>query len=571
MSIRILPSDVVHRIAAGEVIDRPYAVVKELMENSIDAHATFIQVAIRNGGKTYISVRDNGWGIKKDELELAIQRHTTSKLPKDDLSDVRTLGFRGEGLPSIAAGSRLHISSRTPDEDTGWSLFAEGGKVHPLKPVPQDMGTHVEVKDLFYALPSRLRFLKTDAWESEFILVTFKKLALAYPSIRFTLKVDKHEIFDLPCSSDKKRLINIFGKDFAKNHIPLNGGQGVLKLKGAISLPTFHKSTPNYQYFFVNGRPVKDRLLSSTVRNAYQDLVFRKRYPVLALFIEVPPDEIDINIHPQKHEIRFKQPEIIRRFIKGALSHALHENAHQVSTTLSREMLDILFTDESSSPHSYDTLKEEFSPYTSPKEQKKFQHEQSFRSYPLGHAQGQLYETYIFSEGEDQVFIIDQHAMHERLVYEQMKHSIQKRGLQVRALIPPPKFKPNQLESELMSTYQAELKSFGFIVKKKAEWVIIHGVPELLGEVDAKQLLHDVLDEIKDFDHHTQLKVRIDRICSLLSCHVSIRGGQCLNIDEMNHLLRQAERTYHSGQCNHGRPTYVTIKKQDLDKLFKRK
>lgn len=574
MPIRILPFSIVHRIAAGEVIDRPCSVVKELMENAIDANANFIQVTIRNGGKNLISVQDNGLGMSLEDIQLAMQRHATSKLPENDLSDIKTLGFRGEALPSIAHVSRVHIASRIKSDTNGWQISYEGGDYKATKPIPHpDIGTLIEVKDLFYKTPTRLKFLKTTLWECEFILNMFKRLAMAYPSIRFNLRIGKSIASDFPICSAEERIFQILGEDFKNNSILIDTQSDYVKITGAVSLPTFSKSTSHFQYFFVNGRPIRDTVLSSAIRNAYQDLLFRKRYPLVMLFLEIPSDYIDVNVHPQKHEIRFREPDFIKDIVQETIKERLKKCSHQVSTTLSKDILEVLTVPDFSSlpPHSFKSLRKEFSQGIHTKLSVESS-DTSFVDCPLGHARGQLYQTYIFSEGKENIFIIDQHAMHERLVYEKMKESVRERGLETRFLNPPYKIKFDKLKrTDILIKYKTDLRAFGLIIEKTPKFLLITGIPEILGNINIKGLFYDLIDEIKEFGEPLQLKEHVERICSVLSCHLSIRGGQQLTLKEMNDFLRQAEEGSYSGQCNHGRPTYISLKKRELEKIFKRK
>lgn len=574
MPIRILPPSLVYRIAAGEVIDRPCSVVKELVENSIDASASLIQVIIRNGGKNLISVQDNGLGMSLEDIQLAMQHHATSKLSQNDLSNIKTLGFRGEALPSIAHVSRVNIASRIKSDMNGWQTSYEGGDHKDIKPIPHnDIGTLIEVKDLFYKTPTRLKFLKTTPWECDFILSMFKRLAMAYPFIRFTLKIGRGIASDFPICSFEERIFHILGEDFKNNSIPIDTQSNYLKITGAVSLPTFSKSTPNFQYFFVNGRPVRDMILSSAVRSAYQDLLFRKRYPLVVLFLEIPSDYIDVNVHPQKHEVRFQEPDFIKNLVRDTIRERLKKGSHQVSTTLSKDILEVISSSDFPSlpPHSFKSLRKEFSKntHTQPSIEPS---ETSFEGHPLGHARGQLYQTYIFSEGKENIFIIDQHAMHERLVYEKMKESVRERGLETRFLNPPHKIKLDKLKrTDLLIKYKEDLRAFGVLIEKEANFLLILGIPEILGDIDIKDLLYDLIDEIREFGEPLQIKEHVERICSVLSCHLSIRGGQQLTLKEMNDFLRQVEESSYSGQCNHGRPTYVSLKKRELEKIFKRK
>lgn len=577
MPIRILPPHLVYQIASGEIIERPYSVVKELLENAIDAHASSIGISLRNAGKTFISVRDNGTGMNLTDIRLATKHHATSKLATDNLEDIKTLGFRGEALPSISAVSQMSITSKPKENEYGWTMRFNDQNIQAYRPTACESGTHVEIRNLFYKTPNRLNFLKTPEWELQATLKTFKRLAMAYPSIAFSLKNDKKTNIKFLETSFEKRIADILGEPFKDNFIPIEDEKDYIKLKGFISLPSFTQSTANSQYLFVNRRPVNNTVLSSAIRVAYEGLLFRHRYPAVVLFVDLPGDRVDVNIHPKKHEIRFKEEEFVNDTIKEILKKALAKVKFAVSTSFGEEILNLIKTenDPTMIPHNKESLREEFSrknekqhPLTNPPPQ-----HLSDKRQPLGQAIGQLYNTFIISEGEEKFFIVDQHAAHERLLYEEMKESLKERGLKSSPLNPPLQIKPGPDQRfDVLLKYQEELKHFGFNINFSSypRFLIVEGMPEILGEVKAKPLLSDLVEEILEFGEPLRLSEHVHQICSTLSCHLSIKGGERLNFQQLNQLLRQIENVNYSGQCNHGRPTYLSLRKKDLERIFRR-
>jgi DNA mismatch repair protein MutL len=577
MPIRVLPPHLVYQIASGEIIERPCSVVKELLENAIDADASSIRISLRNAGKTFISVRDNGIGMNLTDIRLATKHHATSKLATDNLEDIKTLGFRGEALPSISAVSQMSITSKPKENEYGWTMRFNDQHVQAYSPTACESGTCVEIRNLFYKTPNRLNFLKTPEWELQATLKTFKRLAMAYPSIAFSLKNDKKTNIKFLETSFEKRIADILGEPFKDNFIPVEDEKDYIKLKGLVSLPSFTQPTANSQYLFVNRRPVNNRVLSSAIRVAYEGLLFRHRYPVVVLFVDLPGDQVDVNIHPKKHEVRFKEEEFVNDTIKEILKKALAKVNFAVSTSFGEEILNLIETesDPTMIPHNKESLREEFSR----KNEKQHpltnllpQH-LSDKSHPLGQAIGQLYNTFIISEGEEKFFIVDQHAAHERLLYEEMKNSLKERGLKSSPLNPPLQIKtgPDQ-RFDVLIKYQEELKHFGFNINFSSypRFLIVEGMPEILGEVKAKSLLSDLVEEILEFGEPLRLSEHVHQICSTLSCHLSIKGGERLNFQQLNQLLRQIENVNYSGQCNHGRPTYLSLRKKDLERIFRR-
>jgi len=595
MSIRRLPENIINQIAAGEVIERPYSAIKELVENSIDAGSSKIDVFVRDGGKALISITDDGIGMTPDELELAVERHATSKLPDDDLVHISTLGFRGEALPSIAAVSRLKIISRKEKADAH-EINVEGGIKSKVSPSSQNKGTKIEVRDLFYATPARLKFLKTDRSENIKIRETLEKLAMAYPDISFSFSTEEKSVFNYPSASSLERLRQIMGKEFAENALSINAVRDEIKLSGFVSLPTLHRNTSQYQYFFVNGRPVQDKLVIGAIKAAYMDFIESGRYPMLCLFLNIDPSEIDVNVHPAKSEIRFRDSAKARGVIISAIKHALQEACHKSATVNwqgeykqpssnykyisgmeGNEYFSRSFIEPQ--PQSFN-INNGFIPelnitpsaktYTT--EESYIKSDESFSGYPLGAARAQIHKNYIIAQNEKGLVIIDQHAAHERLVYEQMKKDLDNGGIKRQMLLLPEVVEMTETEVETILSRKEELEELGLYIESfGAGAVIVNEVPALLGQADIKQLIKDITDDISSYSVNISLKEKLKDICGNIACHGSVRSGRILTIDEMNHLLRKMEATPHSGQCNHGRPTYIELELKDIEKLFGRR
>jgi DNA mismatch repair protein MutL len=604
MKIRLLPPHLVNQIAAGEVVERPASVVKELVENAIDAGATSIDVMVREGGKSFIAVVDNGIGMDLESLKLAVQRHATSKLPHDDLFDIKSLGFRGEALPSIASISRMTITSRPKNSDEAWKLEIEGGEQKSLTPSSHPTGTRIEIRDLFYATPARLKFLKSASSEADAILEVIHRLSMAYPSIRFTLKDEKRTLVELsPITDDSEgrchRFSEIVSKDFYENSITIEAAREDLSLKGFISLPTFNRATSSFQFLYVNGRAVKDKVLTTAVRIAYQDFLAKGRYPLVALFIEILPDLVDVNVHPAKTEVRFRETSRVQGLIIGALKNALHEASHKASTSIAQEALASFqtttpflshqrveeprktFSFPGSSAQQFSFLNKKNFPAPAENsdrilrvplqgEEKESQVEEQL--FPLGIAKAQLHNTYIVAESKDSLVVVDQHAAHERLVYERMKQGLKEGTLKKQLLLIPEVVELNAQQVDILLAYQNDLSSFGLEIERFGKTsVLVREIPALLENIEIKGLIQTLCDEVVELGKIVSLKEKIEEICSTMACHGSIRAGRKLSLDEMNALLRQMEQTPHSGQCNHGRPTYIELKKADIEKLFGRK
>lgn len=606
MSIRLLPEGVVNRIAAGEVVERPASVVKELVENAIDAAARRIEVTVAEGGRSLIQVSDDGCGIPRDELALAVTRHATSKLPyDDDLLNIATLGFRGEALPSIGAVSRLEITSRAQDAAEGWCLTVEGGMIGEPAPAARATGTTVTVRDLFFATPARLKFLKAPRTESQHIADAVGRLAMAHPDIGFTLFDDGRAALRLPAEADLldgrlKRLASVLGRDFAENALALDAEREGVRLTGYAGLPTLNRATAQHQYLFVNGRPVRDKLLHGAVRGAYQDFLAGGRHPMVALFVELAPERVDANVHPTKTEVRFREAGIVRGLIVGTLKRALAEAGHRASTTVSHIALGALRPDSAGTLASHGGgqapggayrfergrasagLAEAAAQYhaplmappsaAAPTLAPRESADAAPADYPLGVARGQVHETYVVAQTAEGIIIVDQHAAHERIVYERMKAALEADGVARQMLLIPDVVELDEGAVDRLAARRDELAELGLVLEPFGTGaVIVREIPALLGEGDVKGLVQDLADELAELGEAVALKERLGDVCGTMACHGSVRAGRWLNVDEMNALLRQMEATPHAGQCNHGRPTYVELKLADIERLFGRR
>ncbi|MBI1252365.1 MAG: DNA mismatch repair endonuclease MutL [Alphaproteobacteria bacterium] len=607
MPIRRLPPEAVNRIAAGEVIERPAAAIKELIENALDAGAQRIDVTIERGGVGRIIVEDDGCGIPHAELPLAVERHATSKLTAEesgavDLLNIATLGFRGEALPSIGSAARLSIVSKARGADAAFGIDVEGGAVSAVRPAPwaslSAHGARIDVRDLFYATPARLKFLKSDRAETMAAADIVKRLAMARADVAFSLTCDGRASLRLHQESDpyhegrKRRLAAILGADFAPNAIELDRERNGARLSGFAGLPTYHRGTREHQHLFVNGRPVKDKLIVGAVRAAYQDLLARDRHPVAALFIDLPCEDVDVNVHPAKTEVRFRDAQNVRGLIVGALTHALAGAGHRAATTTAASALASLRPYENAQPalrawHAAESAiapgdfvwpsarvdagsqiaQPAAAPHAAPQESS-----EDVQYFPLGAARAQLHETYIVAQTEDGIVIVDQHAAHERLVYERMKTMLANGGVGRQGLLIPDVVTLDDAEAERLIARADELRELGLVIEPfGAGAVLVRETPALLGQVDAAGLLRDLADDIAELGDAHALKERLEAVCSSMACRGSVRAGRRLTGEEMNALLRQMEATPFSGQCNHGRPTYVELKLADIEKLFGRR
>ena len=597
-TIRRLPSTLVNRIAAGEVVERPAAAVKELVENAIDADARRIDVVLRDGGRSYIAVADDGVGMDAEELTLAVERHATSKLPDDDLLAIATLGFRGEALPSIAAVSRLTLTSRARGADDAWSLTVDGGRLGAPEPAAFAAGTRVEVRDLFYATPARLKFLKSVRAEREAAIDVVERLAMAQPGLAFTFADEGRSGLRLPAAGGDPaaarlaRLGAVLGRDFADNAIPIDAEREGVRLSGYAALPTLNRATARGQYLFVNGRPVRDKLLLAAVRVAYADLLARDRHAVVALFLDIAPDQVDVNVHPAKAEVRFRDNGLVRGLVIGALKHALAAAGHRSSTTVGIAALGALRSAGQAPPAASwqmparpavvsRGLAEAAAQYQAPVGPPSARAaeppgdsggEPDTGAHPLGAARAQLHATYIVAETADGVVIVDQHAAHERLVYERVKAALIDGGVASQGLLLPEVVELAEPAAARLVDHAAELAELGLELDAFGPGaVVVRAVPALLGQVDVAGMVRDLADQIAELGADEGLRARLAAVCSTMACHGSVRAGRRLGVDDMNALLREMEATPFAGQCNHGRPTYVELKRSDIEKLFGRR
>jgi len=598
-NIRELSTVTISRIAAGEVVERPASAVKELVENSLDAGATEITVKIEAGGKNLIFISDNGCGMTKNNLSLAVRRHTTSKLIEDDLLNIKHFGFRGEALPSIASVSRMTIKSRPAHLTEGYMLTILGGEKQSIAPTAHHIGTTVEVRDLFYATPARLKFLRNEKTEIQHIVDLLKRIALANPKASLKFYSDNKILLNFPKNETENplcsRISEVFNKEFIDNSIGINVQTDNVKLSGYISLPTYDKGTSAEQYLYVNKRPVKDKLLFVAIRIAYQNFISRDRFPMVVLFLDVPPELVDVNAHPAKTEVRFRDVHLIRNILIGALKNALLNQGHLASSTIANDALRAATVEKTipqprkseQMPFSSVSQTRSFSSAPSPKPHiNKFMHDFAqpvvkgfeenetdalYEQYKLGAARCQMHETYIISQTKNSIIIVDQHAAHERLVYEQLKQQLEDESLSKQRLLIPEIIELNPDIMEKLLKIKENLSKLGLQIEHcTSQSIIVTEIPALLGDCNVKKLIQNIIDDIIEFEENISFKELINHILATYACHHSIRSGRQMNKDEMNNLLREMENTHHSGQCNHGRPTYIELQLKDIDKLFGR-
>ena len=588
----------INKIAAGEVVERPAAVVKELIENALDASALSIQIFFSQGGKSLIKVIDDGWGIRKDELKLAIASHSTSKVHHNNLSQIDTFGFRGEALPSIAAVSRLTIKSRAREESEATELVCSAGRVEKMRPVALSFGTIVEIRELFYSTPARLKFLRTDRAETQAIYDVVKRLALSNPNIKFQLQdVSKNQnkvVFDLSkeLSKDKffKRIEKVLGKGFSENCVELNYQKDGYVVSGFTSLPTNSIGTSINQFFFVNGRSVKDKQLAGALRAAYFDFVSKDRFAAAVVYLSCEPSLVDVNVHPMKSEVRFKFPKEVRSLIIHAVKETLSQNGLKSNSALSVKTIGSFLSNQPISADKINIANSDSSSVYeegSNLEQMEFNNQKSWlsskveidneteiftgKNFPLGVAKAQLHENFIVTQSIDGLILVDQHAAHERITYEGLKSQFKTKRVESQTLLIPEIIELLDNEKEVILDSSETLSKLGFEVEAFGkDSICIRGVPSLLGLSDLKGLIVDIIDELVVSGQTASIDTRIDAIISRISCHGSIRSGRRLNAQEMNKLLRQMESTPFAAQCNHGRPTFVELKLSDIEKLFGR-
>jgi DNA mismatch repair protein MutL len=593
--IRQLDDAAVNRIAAGEVVERPASAVKELVENALDAGATRIEVVIADGGKTLIRVTDNGCGMAPDDLPLALSRHATSKIDGSDLLDIRSFGFRGEALPSLGAVGRLTITSRA-DGDEAAMIAVTGGRIEPVRPAALSGGTVVELKDLFFATPARLKFLRTDRAEAQAVADVVRRLAMAEPTVGFILRDasggEARDVIRLNAEqgdffgATEARLAEVLGREFADNAVPVDALREGVRLTGYAALPTYSRGSAVTQFLFVNGRPVRDKLLIGALRAAYMDVLSRDRHPAAALFITCDPQLVDVNVHPAKSEVRFRDPALVRGLIVSGLRYALAGAGHRASTTVGAATLGALRPEPSSAriyqmdrpsqmgrAASYQAQAPSFTEMAAPSA--RFEpapaETEASEALPLGAARAQVHENYIIAQTETGIVIVDQHAAHERLVYERLKAQYAETGIASQALLIPDIVEMSPADAGRLLDLADDLAHLGLVIEPFGGGAIaVRETPAMLGEVDAKGLLGDILDELSDLEESGSLRSRIDAILSRVACHGSIRSGRRMRAEEMNALLREMEATPLSGQCNHGRPTYVELKLSDIERLFGR-
>ncbi len=581
VSIRRLPEHLVNRIAAGEVVERPASALKELVENAIDAGAERIVVRLTDGGIGGIEVADDGCGMSPPEMALALERHATSKLPDDAIERVATLGFRGEALPSIASVATLTIESRVRGHE-GWRRTVDNGRLVEEGPAALPPGTRVKVEGLFARVPARAKFLRSPRAEYAACVDIVRRLAMARPEIGFTLEHDgRRSLAVQPGETRPERVAALIDRELARNSVPVDHMREAIRLGGVAGLPTFNRGVADHQYLFVNGRPVKDRLLIGSVRAAYQDLLARDRHPVLALFLDVPGEEVDVNVHPAKTEVRFREAGLVRGLIVGGLRAALDAAGHRSAQRPSAAALGRWQAEPLSpqwappapliQPSVWDHAPA-FAPAPAARAEPAVAPPPAPAEHPLGVARGQVAATYIVAEAADGLVLVDQHAAHERLVLERMRRAVADGGVARQALLLPEVVELDEPACDRLEARAGELAELGLEIERfGAKAVLVRAMPALLGTSDARQLVIDLADELASFDQALTLKEKLDGIAGTMACHGSVRAGHILSVAEMNALLREMEVTPHSGQCNHGRPTWVKLGHADIEKLFGRK
>ena len=579
MRIRRLSEGTVNRIAAGEVIERPASVVKELVENAIDAGATQIDVVFRGGGKSLIHVSDDGTGMGPEDLALAVERHATSKLADDDLVDIRFLGFRGEALPSIGAVSRLAITSRARGGEAAHAIAVESGRLSPPRPAALSRGTEIDVRDLFFATPARLKFLKADRSETAEAADVVRRMALAHPQVGFAFVSEDRRLVDAPPKErEEDRIRRILGRDFIDNAVPFDLEREGVRVRGFAGLPTWSRAQSGMQYMFVNTRSVRDKLLSGAIRGAYADVMTASRFPAIVLFVACPPDRVDVNVHPAKAEVRFRDGGLVRGLIVSAIRAALSARSATPDTGLSGQTV----TSFRSSGFRPSPPPAAFAPglqevqhalaMNMPPASVEALDNDPLSDYPLGQARAQIHDNYIVSQTREGFVLVDQHAAHERLVYERLKHERAGKGIETQPLLVPAVIDLDPVLVEHLAAAADLLAQSGLVVEAFGEGaVIVREVPAALAKADVAGIVRDLADELSEFGAATTVEQRINHVLATMACHHSVRSGRKLRPEEMNALLREMEATPNSGQCNHGRPTFIELKLSDIERLFGRR
>jgi DNA mismatch repair protein MutL len=586
VSIRRLPEHLVNRIAAGEVVERPASALKELVENALDAGATRIAVALAEGGLARIEVADDGCGMTPPELAMALERHCTSKLPDERIEAVATLGFRGEALPSIASVARLTIESRPAGAD-GWRRIVDNGVLAAEGPAALPPGTRIVMEELFARMPARRKFLRSARSEYAACLDTVRRLAMARPDVAFSVEHDGRRVLTVAAADSRpQRVAALTDRALADNAVTIDWVRDDLVLGGVAGLPTFHRGVADHQYLFVNGRPVKDRLLIGAIRGAYAEMMPRDRHAVVALFLDLPPAEVDVNVHPAKTEVRFRDPAAVRGLIVSGLRRALDEAGHRVvshapATALGMWQPEPVATAASLPATSWpvpvqgSVFERRTDFFTSPPQARAepaWAPPPDTAAHPLGVARGQVAKTYVVAEAEDGLVLVDQHAAHERLVLERMRAALAGGRIAAQALLLPEVVELDEPACDRLEARAAELAEFGLELERFGPHaMLVRATPALLGQADPRGLVADLADELAAFDQALSLRERLDHVAATMACHGSVRAGRTLSVAEMNALLREMEATPHSGQCNHGRPTWVKLAHADIEKMFGRR
>jgi DNA mismatch repair protein MutL len=595
MTIRRLSEDMVNRIAAGEVVERPASVVKELVENAIDAGASRIEIVTAGGGVALVRVSDDGGGIGRDELALAVERHCTSKLERG-LDDIRSLGFRGEALAAVGAAARLTVASRRAGADAAWSIAVEGGRVGPVEPAALSAGTRIEVRDLFFATPARLKFLKSERAEASAITEVVRRLAMAHPEVRFALSGSDRTPLDLPAltgdDARRLRLGDVMGRDFRDNAIPIEAAREGARIAGFAGLPTYSRANSLGQFLFVNGRPVRDKLLLGALRAAYADLMKRDRHPAAVLFIEVEPREVDVNVHPTKADVRFRDSGLVRGLIIGAIREALAASGPRTSSTAASATIAAFrpagrgpmrppswrpspaygyaaaapahgFAEETQAAFYIATPSAAVRPAAPPPEAE---------PRPLGAAMAQVHDTYVVAQTADGLVIVDQHAAHERLVYERLKRGLDTNGIPRQILLIPDIVDLPPDDVARLTERAEDLAALGLVLEPFGPGAVaVRETPAMLGALDGGALVRDLAEEIAEWERTDALRDRLEAVASRMACHGSVRAGRRLKPEEMDALLREIEATPNASECNHGRPTFIELKLADIERLFGRR